>query len=1310
MHLEGERRSSVRRRGGRPRVISTPALLGVVALVIVLLVMVFPREALIRHMTAPGTAESNDELAAKYGAGVLRTVPGHERLRAAVAERQVDIGDLPRARATLAPLRASADASVRRDAGRREHAILTEMLASGSVDSPAARQVLADLRTLLDQLAAEIWPLEQTLSFAREAAARGWSETAGRFYRRAAAPRFELAPAVVAEIVDHHIGRGDYRTGADIHFALANRARNPAERRAHYLAALAVLEAANRPGEAVTVGRAQLEDLLDDEIARAALVRLAVAAGDADTAAELHFSAQKRGPSLAARRERFLAGVTVLQSANRLADALAAADRNVGDLADDEETLLALTRLAVSANDPARAQTYARRLLRLQPLSGETMPRWLERLSDFLIATANAQATPEPLARPYSESAYRLAFDVFVANANFTDARRAAEAALAQRPDDAGWRERLARVCEWMGDAPEALRHWRMLAERGSDEAVQALLRLAPGLADDETLLYAWLRVARGRTLDAMEERNLADLFERTNRVDEGIAWFRERLGPNEPIAMLATIGELAARGGRFDAAIAAYERIAARDAMTVDHAIALATLRIGRGEFQRAFDTLERVRGLAGRGTDDYWRLFGDLAWQLGDDAAAARAYGELSARERLERFELARLLRIMRARQPLEAARLAEIAWSRSRDPQLFYVAVEIHAARRDLSALTRLFGSVELADEPRFRGDAYFFTLRAAWHAQRLRGRQAINDLKRALALRPTDPGLRSQYLWLVIDLREIDELRASLAAWDRDAQGDRTLWPAFAAGYQTSGEPQRALAYYRRALPEHKDDHLWLLGFADALADANQPDIAWRVRRHAWQAMRERLVANPERLRLPAQIVGYARLVAQFAPGDASLRVVRQAISQATTSSGNAPLDAATRELALAQSIGDGAFDQARAWLWLQYGRALAKPGWGELAIALATNDPESLDRLLSGDARGLPRYDRIDAARALDRLPLAQSLGWASLESYPNDDATHRRLEPDLRATSTSLFVQGTGFRYSGLRGTERSLGLDFHPRPDIRVTPYWRETDQHATDASVLVGIPATDRRVGMQLESRRRDRQVTLDLGERSAMRTFGTLDATWSERLSQRLGLRVDAGRNRFASETAATRIAATKDEARVTARWDTARREYVVGALGTARYHTQSRTAIGSGTRAEVESGYRIRAEYPDLVARIHIGHQWFTRSGTTDTLARSINPAGTVPDGSFFLPPSFGFYTAAIGFGQVLRETYSRGVRPFADASVSYNTVIGTGYGVLAGLAGSVLGADHLAFGVVRARGGATANTDYAEIFLRYRLHF
>jgi Tfp pilus assembly protein PilF len=1301
---------------------STPALLGVTALVLFLLALIFPREALIQRMIGGRAVHENDLLAARYGAGMVRESPRNEPLRQAVAERQADVGELERARATLSPLRASSDPAVRRDAILKEREILLELIAATDASPEARAPLFQSLRALLESALAELWPESQLLAFARESVARGWNDLAGRFYRRLIETVATPAPASVREAVDHFLGQRDYAQAAELHFILMRRAPDVATRSAQYRAALVVLEAANRPAEAALVARRELGNLVDDPAAFAAMVRLATAAGDWSMVSELHFLARERATSLAARRASFLAGVRALQSADRLDLALAAAEQRLGDLADDEETLTFLVRLARTANDQQRAQAWARRLMRFGDATppgrsslAQALLEPLVRVASFLVNDARAQGAAVTL-RPYSEGAYGLAYDVFVGNGNFADARRVAEAALAQRPADVAWRERLARVCEWMGDAAEALRQWMMLAEStGSDRALEAILRLAPGLGEDEALLGAWRTIAARRRLADAEMRTVAELFERTGRVDEGLAFFGERAERDRSNEALALVGWLAARSGRTGEAIAAYEALAARGALDLDRAITLSTLHFSQGDFRAALATLERVRDRVPPNEVEYWRLYGDLAWRLGDDAASGRAYDALNRLGKLEPFEFARLLRLMRPTRPAEAARLAEAAWRQTRDPQFFYVAAEIHAARRDLPALDRLFRAVELADEPRFRNDAFFFTLRSNWHAWSGRPRPALDDFKRALALRPADPDLKAQFLWQVIDLRETSELRDALRAWHRETRTAPVLWPAFAAGYQTLGEPRSALPFYRLALPDRKDDYLWLLGYADALEDAGETGIAWRIRRHAWHAIRGRIASRTDPATLPDELVAYARMATRYAPGDRSLAAVRGVLSQARearsgTTGGARTLDAIARELALGYAIQAGEFDRARAWLWLQYGRALTRPRWGELAVALDANDLETMDRLLAEGPDKLPRYDRVEAARALEYRPLAQTLAWESLERYPADDEMHLRLDHDLRANAWGVVAEASAYRYAFLRGTDKGLRLDAWVTPRLRLAPFVREISQRSRDDTQLVNVPATDRRAGLQAEWRTASRRVQVEAAERSAMRDFTSFEALVEERVRPRLTLRASAGTRLYANETAALRVGGTRDDVRLGALWNFAKREYANLTLSSARYHTQARTEVGDGQRIELEAGHRLRTDHPNLTARVYGGYQWFSRARTTDEIGRTLSPAGTTPAGDFFLPPSFAFYAAAIGFGQELREHYSRGVRPFADVGVSYNTVIGTGYSALAGVGGSVLGADHLSAGIARSKGGLSSNTLYQEIFVRYQLLF
>ncbi|VXC97170.1 hypothetical protein BURKHO8Y_70162 [Burkholderia sp. 8Y] len=91
--------------------------------------------------------------------------------------------------------------------------------------------------------------------------------------------------------------------------------------------------------------------------------QLKLAAGDHAGAADAFFAAQAHAATRDEERRLFLSGLQALQSANRSADALAAADAHIGALARDRETLRYLTRLALSAGRPDIADRYAHRLL-----------------------------------------------------------------------------------------------------------------------------------------------------------------------------------------------------------------------------------------------------------------------------------------------------------------------------------------------------------------------------------------------------------------------------------------------------------------------------------------------------------------------------------------------------------------------------------------------------------------------------------------------------------------------------------------------------------------------------------------------------------------------------------------------------------------------------------------------------------------------------------------------------------------------------------------------------------------------------------
>jgi hypothetical protein len=91
--------------------------------------------------------------------------------------------------------------------------------------------------------------------------------------------------------------------------------------------------------------------------------RIALGVGRYALAAEYFFLARRQTAGTGAARPLLQAGIGALMQASLFAQAMQAADRETGDLADDPETLRYLARTALAAGDPPHAVRFARQLV-----------------------------------------------------------------------------------------------------------------------------------------------------------------------------------------------------------------------------------------------------------------------------------------------------------------------------------------------------------------------------------------------------------------------------------------------------------------------------------------------------------------------------------------------------------------------------------------------------------------------------------------------------------------------------------------------------------------------------------------------------------------------------------------------------------------------------------------------------------------------------------------------------------------------------------------------------------------------------------
>ena len=1254
----------------RVRILSIWGLLGITVLVAVLLALLFPKQTLLEQVREDN---GNDELTANYLTSLIRTDPHNAELRLLLAEKKYLLREPAAARELTAEIAAGPDKALRRRALMLDYTLgRNEAWAKPDAE---ARRLLAER---LARMARENWPPKDLVYLMREARAVGAREVTALFTSRIADAASGFAPKVIAEAAQAALGDGEYAAASELLLIARRRADTPELRREYYRGAVAALQAGNKPAEA-----------------------------------------------------------------------LALAEANIGELEGDDATLLYLARLALAAGNPAKAQVYMRRLLRL---SDSAKPSPVERLvaalGDLLIGSAHAQTSspaaastssatsaptpgkPAPL-RPYDEELYNLAYEVFLGNSNLKDSFRVAEAAVAQRPHDLRWRERLAQVAEWSGQPQEALRQWVQLAKlTGREAAYQSVLRLAPGLFDYESLLFAWRHVITQRALTRAELVQLVDTFESAGEVDAGIGFFEDYYKRRTDPVALEQLAMLNERAGRIDATISAYERLIAASGPSPERLVSLATLKLSRADLPGAFALLAGRRAQVPVSNEAYWRLLGDLAWELQEDEVGREAYRLLAAGDKPEPDDLLRLVLLLRATQPLEAARVAEAAWQRHRNVQALTLAVELRTTLGDRNALRRLYATIAQGDEKLFNDNRYFFTQRATFRAADGDRSGALADWRYAILLAPQDLEQRAGFLWFLIDGKMNPELRrevVSIAPAQRDAP---ELLDPLGAAWLTLGEPRQALAYFRRQAKAKSGDYLWLMNYADTLEAAGEEGMALRMRRHAWETVRR--APDPKTVTKDRErLITYVRLVTQFAPGDPSLAAIRHVLRQdnaadaapskdgAGTTDATAQVtaqvtalsrDAAVRELVLAWAISTESNEAARAWRWNAYGRKFAAPAWAEVSLAIERRDTDALNKLLETQADSLPTLARIDAARETQQLRLAQQLGFAAQEKSPNDDEIHLRLATDLLASASSVIVDDKLLERGVLKGRERSVRAQVWLSPKLRLSTQLVVLHQRTTDPTQFTGVPGTDRALNVSALMRHDRGDTELSLGQRSGVSDFTTVKLSHNRPLGERVSASAALSMRERAGETLALYVGGHKDEASLAGQWNISRREYLSARAWGARFHTQQETWVGTGRGLFIEAGHRIRSEYPDWNVRLTRALSHYETADATDARSAELNPAAVIPAGNFFLPQSSKTWGISTGFGMDMRERYGRGIRPFGDIGRSVNSITGSGYNWLLGAGGSLFGQDYLSIYSSRSKGGAGTNLAIREVGLRYQYFF
>lgn len=1342
------------------------------------------------HDSAPS------ELTVAYLEAWLRGAPTDPDYLSALANQYLALGRCDQAQATASRLSALGVQQSRRQAIQIELRCDEQRAFAAPADSPRRAALLARVIARLDAAAQLDWDVPQLESLSKQALSVGAPTVAARYQQRLAQTDSGRRVYWQRQAAHQWLASGEYRRAAAAYFAAQASAANIDEARDAFIAGVRALQAGNLLDEALAQAQAHVDGLADDRRTLEVLLQLARAAQRPDLvdryaralmkfvdsrtnershAERLRLAALAGTPpggvwlTLAMPQdgrpaERF-AGTPRIGSHEHAMPAVWNGSRSVGLLRIAEKVPVgawsdtrAAAAIAASQAAGAKAEVQAAASARASEVAAARSPA---------SASASASAAKAPASAP-ADLATTL-YQSFLESNDLENAAKIAGDQVARHPDRPEWRKRLAQVDEWRNQPAAALQAWLAYARQTDDPAGWSnVQRIAPMLDDDASYVQALTHAADAAPDNLQLVDGVIAADERLGRPDDALAFLKARMHGAQQEPMASRYALLSERAGYMRQALDTWQTLQHAHPEKVEYAVHSANLLYRTGDYRGALDALKAVRAHATDRDTLYWRTYGQLARLLQNDADSNLAFRHLLAGGEATPEDLSGMT-FFYERQPLDAARVAELQYDKGHDVAALREAIDAYLSAHSLAragALLRRLTPTQRQDAER---DPAFLTTRAEFERQRGELDAALADLRRAVALPGVGGDTRAAYLWMLVDAGSADEVRAALDHWRARSLADESLWGPFAAGEMRLNRPVAALRYLRLQSVSKQRDPLWLLTYADAQEMAGHPGIASAVRRRVWLG----LLATERRasattaakttagetadaakaaapLELPArgdwesvsQLQGRRAALAQtLANGDAALRLLDSLTSGADASGasdasdasdesqhsllgntrGLSPLpsaeagraehqrvrEAVARDVAVAWAISDERYSVAKRWLARRYAHRLLGTQDERLAIALADDDVQTIQRLLDERTAALPLYNRIDASMRVDRQGEAQARAFDGLDGAPDDTELHTRLVDATTFWNQSVYASVEDYVEHPLDYVQQTLAANVKLSDHYMLGLHTQQRMQRTADTTQLVNLPSVDRSADLYARRLTHDTQITLDVGRRYAADAFYTARADATFGRNSPLSFTASVQRSGEVTEQQTLTVGGVKDDVSGGVTWQPTPRWSFSASIEADRFYSQARTFVGSGVLQQAELDYKIRTEYPDYTLRFTGEHGAYNNSGQPDALLEHLVPAALGPfSAANFMPNSFTQFGAFIGFGNDLADRYTHAWRPYLDVGMVHDTNQGWGVETDVGIAGSVFGGDHAAVYFQHER-VAAAGTSLTLIGVRYR---
>lgn len=923
---------------------------------------------------------------------------------------------------------------------------------------------------------------------------------------------------------------------------------------------------------------------------------------------------------------------------------------------------------------------------------------WLLSLSTAIPA-AEVVDVGEPEA-PFANDTYKLGYEVYLQRGNLAAAFALAAKAIRAQPDNAEWLKRYAQAAEWVAKPSLALKAWLALARNtNSNEAWQAVARLAPSLLNDEALLAYQQHQLVTQPDSQPLIITITQTYERMGQLSAGLA-FLAQLDKRHPSQALSEAqAGLAERGGEPKLALVLLTTLINRYGAQETWVLRRAAVHYALGELDEAWTELHLLAPKMPVKAAGFWQTYAELSRILNHPENAAQAYKVLVDNNQARPSDLRNYVDALQNKDGQAAAHLSALLFSQGQEGRDLITALYLYRREHRLDAAAQLLTSLKPEQLTLLQQSPGFLEQRGYVYWQQQHYRLARADFERALRLAPSNVRLVQSLVGIIIDQKDNEALTTILTGLQARAQAQPLLWSVWASGWNLLNQPQKALPFLQAYSKAHADNDLVLLGLADTYASNNNLTTATKLRKRV--LARQHLAPTSAATQPQAALVQDALLAMALndAPPAASLNALRARLKL-----NNGVFDARDRELVLIWLLAHDHEDQASNWLARAYrGNA---PVWALTNVAFQQNEPAAVQNLLNTAPEQLPRYARIQIANDAGQPAQAESMAFASADSYPDDDEQYRLYRDLMSQRSSWAELTAENNQQSILQ--RRGLAVAWSGR----MNAYWRlqlhaEHHQQSSRDTNRLQVPTDDNRLTLQLTSPR----YAVGLSHIDALQRVLGVNVGQDIVLSRDLSFGWRADYNAEATESITLLTMGVKDQLQAKFNWAMTRKDYLASELSAANYHSQTRQSLGNGQMLNLEFGHRLFLDKPQQTLRVvAVVTRFNADSQPLEPQLQALIPSTQDSTSAFFMPMSYQQIGVYWNIGEPVPSVYSPTWRYFGELGANYASATGSGYGVRVGVHGSLLGNDRLTLSIEQSKGGKNEGDQTTIALLNYRYFY